>query len=80
MNLAGNKKSFSYSSKYAVIFGACSATVYTFLISSKSQTSRLRVRAFSRSLRLSSATTETSDTLTDVVSLISSVTRYAEPG
>ena len=38
-----------------MIFGACSATVYTLRMSSKSQTSKLRVRALILSLRRSSA-------------------------
>ena len=58
-----SKNRFSSSNKNEVILGACSATVCTFLISSRSHTSKLRVNAFIRSLRRSSAITHTSKIL-----------------
>jgi len=56
----------SSSNKKFVIFGACSATDYTFRISSKSHTSRFLVKAFILSRFLSSAIALTSLTLNSV--------------
>jgi hypothetical protein len=64
MKSRGSKNFYSYSNKKDVILGACSATDYTSLISSRSQTSKFLVRAFSLSFFRSSAILLTSLCLT----------------
>ena len=63
MKVSGSKKSFSSERRNEVIFGACSATLYTFLRSSKSHTSSYLVRILFLSFLLYSATFETSKSL-----------------